>query len=73
MINFAKSNWHLMLYSELWAYRTSIKTATEFSPFQLIYGLEAVLPIEYQILSLKFVVELLTDTSLLEEHLLKLE
>ena len=44
-INSAKSNWHLMLYSTLWAYQTSVKTATIFSPFQLIYRLEAVLPI----------------------------
>jgi hypothetical protein len=38
MINSAKSNWHLMLYSTLWAYRTSVKTATSFSPFQLVYS-----------------------------------
>jgi hypothetical protein len=32
-INSAKSNWHLMLYSTLWAYRTSVKTATRFFSF----------------------------------------
>jgi hypothetical protein len=62
-----------MLYSALWAYRTSVKTATNFSPFQLVYGLEAVLPIECQIPSLKLAVQLLPDTSLLEERLLHLE
>jgi hypothetical protein len=62
-----------MLYSTLWAYRTSVKTATSFSPFQIVYGLEEVLPIECQIPSLKLVVELLPNTSLLEEHLLYLE
>jgi hypothetical protein len=72
-INSAKSNWHLMLYLALWAYRTSVKTATYFSPFQLIYGLEVVLAIECHILSLKFPVELLPDTSLLEELLLYLK
>jgi transposase InsO family protein len=73
MINSAKSNWHLMLYSELWAYRMSIKTTTSFSPFQLIYGLEVVLPIECQIPSLKLAIKLLPDTSPLEERLLYLE
>jgi hypothetical protein len=73
MINPAKSNWHLMLYSTLWAYRTLVKTATGFSPFQLVYGLEVVLPIKCHIPSLKLVVELLSDTSLLEEHLLYLK
>jgi hypothetical protein len=72
-INSSKSNWHLMLYSTLWDYRMCVKTATSFSPFQLVYGLEAVLPIECQIPSLKFVVELLLDTSPLEECLLYIE
>jgi hypothetical protein len=69
----AKSNWHLMLYSTLWAYRTSVKTTTSFSPFQLIYGLEVVLPIECQIPSLKLAIQLLPDTSPLEEQLVHLE
>jgi hypothetical protein len=62
-----------MLYSALWAYQTFVKNSTIFSPFQLVYGLEAVLPIECQILSLKLVVQLLVDTSQLEEQLLHLE
>jgi hypothetical protein len=62
-----------MLYSTLWAYRTSVKTATSFSPFQLVYGLEAVFPIECQIPSLKLVVQLFPDTSPLEERLVHLE
>jgi transposase InsO family protein len=45
-IKSAKSNWHLMLYSTLWAYQTSVKTATGFSPFQLVYGMEFIFPIE---------------------------
>jgi hypothetical protein len=62
-----------MLYLALRAYRTSVKTATSFSPFQLVYGLEAVLPIECQIPSLKLAVQLLPDTSPLEEQLVHLE
>jgi hypothetical protein len=62
-----------MLYSTLWAYRTSVKTSTSFSPFQLVYGLEAILPIECHIPFLKLAVELLSDTSPLEERLLYLE
>ena len=52
-----------MLFSALWAYRTSIKSATGFTPFQLVYGMEAMLPIEFEIPSLKLAVELLPDTS----------
>jgi len=61
-----------MLFSALWAYRTSVKTSTGFTPFQLIYGLEAVLPIECEIPSLQIAIELLPATSEEEKHLLYL-
>ena len=62
-----------MLYLALWAYRTLVKTTTGFSPFQLVYGLEAALPIEFEIPSLKLAVQLLPDTSPLEERLVHLD
>jgi hypothetical protein len=62
-----------MLYSTLWAYQMSMKTTTGFSTFQLIYRMEAILRIECHIPSLNLVVELLSDTSPLEERLLYLE
>eukprot|EP00253_Pinus_taeda_P012164 PITA_12164 len=68
-----KSNWHFMLFPALWAYRTSVKDATGFTPFQLVYGLEATLPIECEIPSLKLAIELLPNTTPLEECLLYLE
>eukprot|EP00253_Pinus_taeda_P018202 PITA_18202 len=54
-------------------YRTSVKDATGFTPFQLVYGLEATLPIECGIPSLKLAVELLPETTPAEERLLYLE
>ena len=62
-----------MLFPALWDYRMSIKSATGFTSFQLVYGLEATLPIECEIPSLKIAVELLLDTSPEEERLLYLE
>jgi hypothetical protein len=59
-----------MLFSALWAYWTSMKSATGFTPFQLVYGIEAILPIECEIPSLKLSIELLPNTSTKEEHLL---
>ena len=62
----SKNNWHIMLYPALWAYRTTLKTITDFSPYQLVHGVESVLLIECEIPSLKLAVELLPDTSALE-------
>ena len=66
-------NWHIMLYPALWAYRTAVKTATRFSPYQLVHGVESILPVECEIPLLKLSVELLPDTSPLEERLVHLE
>ena len=51
----------------------SIKTATGFTPFQLAFGLEVVLPIECEIASLKLAVELLPGTTATEERSLSLD
>ena len=72
-INVAHSNWHIMLYLVLWAYRTNVKTALGFSPFQLIHGLDAVTLVECEIPSLKIAIHVLPDTTELEECLLHLE
>ena len=72
-VDMHKSNWHLMLFLALWAYQTSLKDATGFTPFQLVYGLEATLPIECEIPLLKRVVDLLPNTTPVEEWLLYLE
>ena len=68
-----KTNWHLMLFPTLWAYRTFIKTATDFTPFQLVFGEEEILPIECEIPSLHLAVELLPNTQPLEQRLIMLE
>uniref|UniRef100_A0A2N9EY58 Uncharacterized protein n=1 Tax=Fagus sylvatica TaxID=28930 RepID=A0A2N9EY58_FAGSY len=50
-------NWHERLPYALWGYRTSIRTATGATPYSLVYGMEAVLPIELEIQSLRVVME----------------
>jgi hypothetical protein len=69
----SKSSWHVMLYPTLQAYRTAVKTSTGFSPFQLVHGVESVLPIECEIPSLKLAVELLPNTTDVKEHLVHLK
>lgn len=62
-----------MLYHALWAYWISIKTTMSFAPFQLVYGLESIFHVECEIQPLKLAVELIPDTSSLEERLIHLE
>ena len=72
MVAHAMSNWHLQLFSALWAYRTTIKTSMDFTHFQLVYGLGETLPIECEIPSLKLAVEIFPNTTIEEEQFLYL-
>ncbi|XP_052484899.1 uncharacterized protein LOC128039983 [Gossypium raimondii] len=54
-------DWHEKLPFALLAYRTSIRTSTGATPFSLVYGMEAVLPIEVEIPSLRVLAELKFD------------
>ena len=40
-------DWEHKLSSALWAYRIAYKTAVGATPFELVYGLNAILPIEF--------------------------
>jgi hypothetical protein len=72
MVGENKTSWHLQLFSSLWAYHTSVKIAIGFTPFELVHGVEVVLQIEYEIPSLKLIVEILPHTSAKEERFLYL-
>ncbi|KAG8476462.1 hypothetical protein CXB51_033312 [Gossypium anomalum] len=54
-------DWHEKLPFALYAYRTSVRTSTGTTPFSLVYGMEAVLPIEVEIPSLRVLSELKLD------------
>jgi hypothetical protein len=61
-----------MFFSALWAYWTSVKSTTGFTPFQSVYGIGFFLSIECEIPSLKLAIELLPNASIEEERLLHL-
>ena len=46
-------DWHEKLSFALHAYRTGVRTFTGATPYSLVYGMEAVLPIEVEIPSLR--------------------
>jgi hypothetical protein len=47
-----KDDWDLKVPTVLWAYRTTWKKITRQTPFKLVYGHEAVVPLDYLIPSL---------------------
>ena len=51
-------DWHEKLPFALHAYRTGVRTSTGATPYSLIYGMEAVLPIEVEIPSLRVLREM---------------
>nr|XP_027067842.1 uncharacterized protein LOC113693513 [Coffea arabica] len=50
-------DWHEKLPYALMAYRTAIRTSTGPTPYNLMYGMEAVLPAEVEIPSLRILME----------------
>ena len=46
-------HWDKHLNATLWAYHTSFKASLGLAPFHLVYGQEALLPIEVELSSLK--------------------
>jgi hypothetical protein len=50
-----------------------VNTSTGFSPFQLVHGMELILSIECKIPSIKLEIELLPNTSNIEEFIMHLE
>jgi hypothetical protein len=45
--------WHEKLSEALWAHRTSRHKATKVTPFELLYGQEAMLPVEVSLQNLR--------------------
>ncbi|KAL0421450.1 UNVERIFIED_CONTAM: hypothetical protein Slati_3167900 [Sesamum latifolium] len=53
----SKCDWHERIGEALWAYRTTVRMPTQSTPYALVYGVEAVLPLEQQIPSLRITIQ----------------
>jgi hypothetical protein len=70
----SKRDWDTKLTAALWAYRTTYKVTTRATPFSLMYGIEAILPIEFEVQTLRIAMEQRLDTSQsLKDRLASLE
>ena len=70
----SKRDWDIKLTAALWAYQTTYKVTTKATPFALMYGVEAILPIEFEVMSLRIAINERLDTSQsLKDRLARLE
>jgi len=53
----SNTDWDARVLDALWAYRCAYKVTTKSTPFQLVYGQEAILPIELEIQSLRIAID----------------
>ncbi|XP_022895322.1 uncharacterized protein LOC111409511 [Olea europaea var. sylvestris] len=57
VVSKSKRDWHERIVEVLWAYQTTYWTPTQATPYALVYGVEAVLPLECQIPSLRIAIQ----------------
>ncbi len=73
-IHDSKRDWDSKLIVALWAYRTTYEVTTRVTPFFLVYGIEAILSIEFEIPSLRIAIdERLDESQSLKDRLERLE
>jgi transposase InsO family protein len=66
-------DWDFRVPTILWAYRTTCKKMTMQTPFKLVYGLEAVVPMEYLVPSLRIATFTdMDDTGIVQDRLVQL-
>ena len=74
MIHDSKRDMDVKLTAALWACWTTFKVTIRATPFSLVYGIKATLPIEFEVESLRVAVESrLTDNQSLRNMLTTLE
>lgn len=54
MVDTYLRDWHELLSEASWAYRASKKEATNVTPYMLVYGHDAVLPMEVTVKSTRW-------------------
>ena len=58
-----RRDWAARLPEALWAYRTTWRSTTGYSPYQLVFGKQPIFPIEFEIQTLRTAQEVGLDLS----------
>ncbi|MCO5555202.1 hypothetical protein L7F22_008745 [Adiantum nelumboides] len=53
IVSESRADWDQKLHSALWAYRVAYKTSIGMTPFNMVYGIQAILPLEFLIPTLR--------------------
>ncbi|KAA0050120.1 uncharacterized protein E6C27_scaffold675G001370 [Cucumis melo var. makuwa] len=57
MVSKTKRDWQEKIGEALWVYRTTHRTPTGVTPYSMVYGVEAILPLEREIPSLRMTIQ----------------
>eukprot|EP00253_Pinus_taeda_P025950 PITA_25950 len=68
IVHLHRRDWEERLPEALWAYRTTWRNTTRHSPYELVYGKEVLLPIEFQVKTFNMAVQLGMDLSEAQKH-----
>eukprot|EP00253_Pinus_taeda_P002632 PITA_02632 len=67
-VHLQRRDWAKRLPEASWAYRTTWRNTTGHSPYELVYGKEVLLPIEFQVKTFKMAVQLGMNLSEAQKH-----
>ena len=67
-----KRNWDTQLVYALWADMVSNKRSINFSPFQIVYGVEVVIPIQLALPVMKFIQDKIDEPNSVQRRMLQL-
>eukprot|EP00253_Pinus_taeda_P036172 PITA_36172 len=70
-VHLHRRNWAKRLPGALWAYRTTWRNTTRHTPYELVYGKQALFRIEFQIKTFKMEVQLGLDLLEAQKHRLE--
>ncbi|CAL8112488.1 unnamed protein product [Prunus armeniaca] len=73
IVSGTKKDWHEHLPEALWAYRTTVRTSIGCTPYSLVYGSEAILPLEIPLPSLRVATHLVNPDENVKVMLAELE
>ena len=73
IVSGSKTDWELKFHSTLWAYRVAYKIVIGTTLFNMVYGLDAILPLEFLVPTLRVAKELEWTGHELSDQLEELE